>query len=201
CRVTRDGVAFGQIASGADPSLAAGCQPLNVFGAHTASPEALAYAFGDLDEHDNIKQDVLAASVSGEVWKGWGAGPLAAAVGAEYRKDKLDNIAADLPFAQRTDFPLQYGDSFGGVTKITEGFLELEMPVLKDVPGAKIASLNGAVRKARYKEEGGIGTTGGTSSQDITSWKIAAVWDPIDWLRVRGSRSRDLRAASFRESY
>jgi iron complex outermembrane recepter protein len=201
CRVTRDGVSPGQIASGADPSLATGCRPLNIFGISTASPEALAYAFGDLDEHDNIKQDVLAASVSGEVWDGWGAGPLAAAFGIEGRKDKLDNIAADIPFAQRTDFPLQYGDSFGGVTKVTEGFLELEMPLLKDVPGAKIASLNGAVRKAHYKNEGGLGTSGQTGTQDITSWKGAAVWDPIDWLRIRGSRSRDLRAASFRELY
>jgi outer membrane receptor protein involved in Fe transport len=201
CRVTRDGVSFGQIASGANPSLATGCVPLNVFGITSASPAAMDYAFGDLDEHDNIKQDVLAASVSGEVWGGWGAGPLAAALGAEWRKDKLDNIAADQPFAQRTDFPLQYGDSFGGVTQVTEGFLEIEMPLLKDKPGAKIASLNAAIRKARYKTEGGIGTTGETGTQDITSWKVAAVWDPINWLRIRGSRSRDLRAASFRELY
>jgi iron complex outermembrane recepter protein len=65
----------------------------------------------------------------------------------------------------------------------------------------KRASLNGAARKARYKNEGGQGTTGQTGTQDITSWKVAAVWDPIEWLRFRGSRSHDLRAASFRELY
>jgi outer membrane receptor protein involved in Fe transport len=32
-------------------------------------------------------------------------------------------------------------------------------------------------------------------------WKLAAVWDPIQWLRLRGSLSQDIRAAGFRELY
>jgi iron complex outermembrane recepter protein len=199
CRVTLFGLSAAQLAAGADPSLANGCQPLNVFGTGSASPEALAYAFGNLTEHDNITQNVVAASVSGHLWNGWGAGPLSSALGVEYRVDKLDNDAGSLPFAQRTDFALQYGDTFSGKTKITEGFLELEMPLLRDQPGAKAATINGAIRKARYKNQDEL--TGQEGDQDITSWKLAAVWDPIDWLRFRGSHSRDLRAASFRELY
>ncbi len=199
CRVTVFGLSPSQLAAGADPSLANGCVPLNVFGTGSASPEALAYAFGSLTEHDNITQNVVAGSVTGELWQGWGAGPLSSALGVEYRVDKLDNDAGDLPFAQRTDFALQYGDTFSGKTKITEGFLELEMPLLRDMPGAKIATINGAIRKARYKNEDEL--TGQSGTQNITSWKLAGVWDPIDWLRFRGSHSRDLRAASFRELY
>jgi outer membrane receptor protein involved in Fe transport len=198
CRVTRDGVAPG---ASYDPSLAVGCQPLNPFGTSNASPEALAYAFGSLTEHDDIRQDVVAGTVTGEVWQGWGAGALSAAAGLEYRVDKLANLAGDLPFAQRTDFSLQYGDSFAGKTTVKEGFAELEMPLLKDLPGARAASLNGAVRKAKYKNEGGFGTTGETGEQDITTWKVAAVWDPLEWFRLRGSHSRDIRAAGFRELY
>jgi iron complex outermembrane recepter protein len=198
CRVTRDGVSpFAQF----DPILAVGCQPLNAFGTTAASQQALAYAFGSLTEHDDIRQDVVAASLTGEVWKGLGAGPFAAATGLEWRRDQLANLAGDLPFSQRTDFGLQYGDSFEGKTTVKEAFLELEMPLLKDRPGARIATLNGAVRQAKYKNEGGLGTTGQTGEQDITTWKFAAVWDPVEWLRFRGSRSRDLRAASFRELY
>jgi len=197
CRVTRDGVpAFPTY----DPVLAQGCQPLNPFGTQNASPEALAYAFGSLTEHDDIRQDVVAVSATGQVFEGW-AGPISAAGGIEWRRDKLANLAGDLPFAQRTDFSLQYGDSFAGETTIKEGFVEVEVPLLRDLPAAKRASLNGAVRKARYKNEGGLGTTGATGEQDITTWKVAGVWDPLDWLRLRGSRSRDLRAASFRELY
>jgi outer membrane receptor protein involved in Fe transport len=199
CRVSVFGLTPQQLGAGADPSLANGCVPLNVFGTGSASPQALAYAFANLTEHDDITQNVVAASVSGHLWEGWGAGPLSSAAGVEYRVDKLDNNAGDLPFAQRTDFALQYGDTFSGKTKISEAFLELEMPLLRDKPAAKVVTINSAIRKANYKNEDEL--TGQDGSQDITSWKLAAVWDPIDWLRFRGSHSRDLRAASFRELY
>jgi iron complex outermembrane receptor protein len=197
CRVTMTGVLPGPI----DPSLAVGCQPLNPFGTTGASAAALAYAFGSLTEHDDIRQDVVAGSLTGELWKGWGAGPLSAAVGAEWRKDDLANLAGDQPFAARTDFGLQYGDSFAGVTKVTEEFVELEMPLLKDAPGARTLTLNTAGRHASYDQQGGIGTTGASKTINIDTWKVAMVWDPIDWLRFRGSLSSDLRAPGFRELY
>ena len=197
CRVTNTGVMPNP---SVDPILAVGCQPLNTFG-NAASPQALAYAWGDLTEHDDIRQDVFAASTTGQLWKGWGAGPLSAATGVEYRKDSLRNDAGDLPFALRTDFVLQYGNSFAGDTDVGEAFLELEMPVLKDLPFADQLTLNGAVRYAHYKTNPGEGTFGGDSEQDITTWKIAAVWDPIEWLRFRGSHSRDIRAGSLREMF
>ncbi len=154
-----------------------------------------------LTEHDDIRQDVVAGSVSGELWQGMGAGPLAAAAGLEYRRDKLANLAGDLPFSQRTDFGLQYGDSFAGKTTVKEAFVELELPLLRDKPGAELAAINGAIRKANYKNEGGLGTTGETGKQDITTWKVAPVWQVFDWMLLRGSRSRDIRAAGFRELY
>jgi iron complex outermembrane recepter protein len=199
CRVTLNGAVPGTPFFGppvAAASLINGCKPLNPFGSSAASAEGLAYAFGALTERDSIRQDVIAASMTGELWGGWGAGPLAAALGAEYRKDKLVNDAGDLPFAQRTDFGLQYGD-----TNVTEEFLELEMPLLRDQPAANLLMLNAAVRHAKYETNGGFGTIGGSDKQDITTWKVAAVWDPVEWLRIRGSRSRDIRAAGFRELF
>jgi iron complex outermembrane recepter protein len=200
CRVTATGILPGPPGV-VDPSLAVGCKPLNPFGTRSASAAALAYAFGPLTEHDDIRQDVVAASANGQLWQGWGAGALSAAAGLEYRRDTLLNDAGSLPFAQRTDFGLQYGDSFGGKTEVTEEFVEFEMPLLKDQPGADSLTLNAAVRHANYKTEGGIGTSGGTSSTDITTSKFAAVWDLNEWLRFRGSYSKDLRAAGFRELF
>lgn len=184
----------------ADPSLIAGCQPLNPFGDSNASQAALDYAFGSLTERDDIRQDVLAASVSGTLLEGW-AGSIGAAAGIEWRKDKLNNDAGDLPVAQRTDFSLQYGDSFAGETEVMEAFTEIEIPLLRDVPGANLWTVNLAGRYAEYKTTGGFGTIGGTNKQNISTWKLATVWDPINWLRVRGSYSRDIRAASFRELF
>jgi outer membrane receptor protein involved in Fe transport len=182
-----------------DPSLIQGCQPLNVFGTTAASAAALNYAFADLTEHNEISQDVYAGTISGQLWKGWGAGPLMGAFGLEYRTEDLVNNAGDLPRAQRTDFSLQYGDSFAGNTDVKEAFMEYEMPFLRDKPGAQLLMLNVAGRRSEYENTDEF--SGQSGSQDFDTWKVAFVYDPIDWLRLRGSRSQDLRAASFRELY
>jgi outer membrane receptor protein involved in Fe transport len=200
CRVTRDGLpayAVGIV----DPSIAQGCQPLNIFGTGNASQAALDYAFGSLTEHNVIRQDVLATSFSGKLFDGW-AGPISAAVGAEWRKDKLSNDAGDLPTPIRTDFSLQYGDSFAGSTEVTEGFAELEVPVLADLAAARRVTLNAAGRLAQYKTKGATeGAIGGSNKTDITTWKVAGVWDVIEQVRIRGSHSRDIRAPNFRELF
>ena len=133
-------------------------------------------------DHVAGDEDVVAASVTGELWKGWGAGPLSAATGAEWRKESLANLAGDLPFPVRTDFGLQYGDSFAGTTKIKEEFLELEMPMLRNLPAAQVLTLNAAGRHATYDQQGGLGTTGASQARDINTWKLAFVWDPIERL-------------------
>jgi iron complex outermembrane recepter protein len=198
CRVTRFGVPAGATY---DPILAQGCRPLNPFGTGTASQAALNYAFGSLTEHNVIRQDVLALSTSGQLFEGW-AGPISAAAGAEWRKDKLSNDAGDLASVLRTDFNLQYGDSFAGDTKVLEGFVEVEAPLLADLPGAKRVTLNAALRAAQYKTSGATGAAvGGSNKTSIETWKLAGVWDSLDWLRFRGSYSRDIRAPNFRELF
>jgi iron complex outermembrane recepter protein len=200
CRVTLAGLPANAVGI-VDPSVATGCQPLNVFGTGNASQAALDYAFGSLTEHNVIRQDVLATSFSGKLLDGW-AGPISAAFGAEWRKDKLSNDAGDLPAPIRTDFSLQYGDSFAGSTEVLEGFAEFEVPLLADLPAAKRATLNAAVRTAQYKTKGATaGAIGGSNTTEITTWKLAGVWDVIDQVRVRGSHSRDIRAPNFRELF
>ena len=48
-------------------STLANLRGLNPFFGIVASPQALAYAFGDLTEHNDIRQDVVAASATGEL--------------------------------------------------------------------------------------------------------------------------------------
>ena len=119
--------------------------------------------------------------------------------GVEYRKDSLGNNAGDLPFALRTDFPLQYGDSFAGDTEVGEGFLELEMPLLKDVTMAKQLTLNGAVRYAHYKTNPGEAPSAATltghhhleNCSGVGSHRVAAIpWQSFEG--PAGWRSREL---------
>ncbi len=204
CRVTRDGVQPAFPDGPVDPArlaLAAGCVPLNPFGNAALTAAQRAYAFGDLREENTITQDVLAFNVTGQLWQGWGAGPLSAAAGVEYRAEKLTNEAADEPFYQRTDYAAQYGDPFAGRTQVKEGYVELEMGLLKDLPLAKDVRLNVAGRRTSYRTVDDLVATNPATKVDVTTWKVGAVWDVLDWLRLRGSRSRDLRAAGFRELY
>lgn len=198
CRVTLNPAA---LPVGADPSLANGCVPLNPFGINNISPQALAYAYGSLTEFNEIDQTVAEFNVSGEVWEGWGHGAMLMAAGVQYRVEELVNDAGPLPFAQRTDFGLQYGDAFGGEVEVWEYFAEAEMPLLSDMPLAEIWSVNAAVRRAEYTNTGGLNTSGITVDRGVTSWKLSSVWDPVNWLRFRGSVSRDIRAPGFRELY
>ncbi len=185
-------------------TIAQGCVPINPFGNQTISAAAKAYSFGNLDEKLRYEQQLVALNATGDLFAGFGAGPIQGAVGVEYRKEKGENIGAappGTPDAVRTDYLIQYGESFSGNVDVTEGYLETNIPVLKNVTGAKRLDFDFAIRESQYKNEGLAGTTGEKHTHNLTTWKISAIWDPIDWLRFRGSRSRDARAANFRELY
>ena len=194
CRATRDG---------SSNPLAAGCQPLNMFGANSLTREAHEYAFGFLREDLTYEQSVVAGTVQGEVWRGFGAGAFQIATGLEYRTEKGINLAADeVPEAERKDYLIQYGDSFGGKVDVLEAFVEGNLPLLRDAPGARLLEVNAAARQSRYKNTAVLGPERGVSrTHDMTTWKLATTWEPLRWLRLRGSQSRDLRAAGFRELY
>ncbi len=207
CRVTRDGFAAASPGSSyatANPALAAGCVPINPFGNQPISAAAKAYAFGNLDEQLDYKQQVFALNASGDLFEGFGAGPIQGAIGGEYRIEEGVNISAvpaGTSDATRTDYLIQYGESFAGKVNVTEGYLETNIPVLKDMALAKRLEFDLSLRESQYKNKGGFGTSGEERTHDMTTWKISAIWDPIDWVRLRGSQSRDSRAANFRELY
>src|SRR5262249_25914716 len=87
-------------------------------------------------------------------------------------------------------------------TKVSELFAEIDMPLLAGKPGADRWVMNAAARRTRYDNTETRYSNGSINAQhDVTSWKISTMWDPIEWLRVRASRCRDIRAAGFRELY
>lgn len=181
-------------------TLSAGCVPLNPFG-KAASAEALGYYFGDLTEFNTIYQRVLSTSLSGPIANGWGAGSIQMAAGLDYRYDYTRNDAGSLPRVLRTDFSAQYGDPWAGEVEGIEVFTEFELPLLRDKTAAKYLMLNLAGRRteqsARPKDE----REGASYKQRPESWKVSLVWDPIDWMRVRATRSSDVRAPSIRELF
>jgi iron complex outermembrane recepter protein len=195
CRVTRDGVPAN---ASYDPRIAENCAPVNPIGANGLSAEGYAYAFGQLDEQTNIKQDVWEAVASGEVWEGFGAGPIQAALGISLRNEELLNISdPSQPDHIRTDYLIQYGESFGGDVEVLEYFVELDVPITEDL------SVRAAARRSDYTNTAGFNTgiEGKEFDYGITTWKVDGTWQATDWLAFRGSKSHDIRAPNFRELY
>jgi outer membrane receptor protein involved in Fe transport len=228
CRVVRDGTpvldssgrplsdAAGLAAMGAD------CRPLNVFGqtyaqTSTVFPgynpaetqrEALDYAFVNNSQSggENSLQ-TLSFSVNGTLWQGWGAGPLTSAFGVEARRDKANQDATSGSLWERYDLSRVWADAFGGSTTVTEGFTELNMPLVSGQPGVNLWSLNFGGRYSSYRNKGGAGTAVDadgnhlSATQNVFNWKFQTVFEPFDWIRLRLSRSRDLRTAGYRELF
>lgn len=80
--------------------------------------------------------------------------------------------------------------TFSGETAVKEAFTEFSIPLLKDRTLAKSLSTNVALRAANYSGSG-----------DIWAWKIGGDWAINDDVRLRFTRSRDVRAASLEEKY
>jgi iron complex outermembrane recepter protein len=205
--------AGGPIPVGVDPALAAACVPVNVFGTAPLTQAQHDYIFGNLDEVLDYTQQVWSANASGNLFAGFGAGPIQAAIGYEHRDElghNLENgagIGPDLPAYIRTDYLIQYGEAFSGDVKVDEAYTEISLPMLKDAPGAKKLDFDIAARESRYRNQGLAGTKSfnGTpfpsATHNLFTWKISGVYDPVDWFRFRVSQSRDARAPNFRELY
>jgi iron complex outermembrane recepter protein len=185
-------------------SAAAGCVPLNLFGSGNASPAALAYAYRTLVEYSTLRQEVLSGNVGGDLFSGIGAGPIKGSFGAEVRRDSADvtHDLADQPFYD--DYFLSYGLDYAGKISVAETYAEVNAPLLKDLPFAKNLEVDGAIRETyndNEDETAGSTEDGDTVHHNIASWKLSSIWDLTDWFRIRGTRSRDVRAAGFRELY
>ncbi|MBO9581872.1 MAG: TonB-dependent receptor [Sphingobium sp.] len=182
CRATLAGPAF--------RAAAAGCVPLNPFGAGASSPAARAYVTGTVMQDTKIKQHVASLTLKGDLIDLW-AGPLSFATGGEYRWDGVESTIDAI--SATNDFYTSPGGGIVGGSKslnVKEGFVEVDLPLAKDLPFAQSASLNGAVRFTDYSTSG-----------SVTTWKIGAEWAPTKFLRFRATRSRDIRAPNLFDLY
>jgi outer membrane receptor protein involved in Fe transport len=165
-----------------------GCSPLNIFGEGNASAASLAYAFGTTKQDTHLTQQVVALNLSGDLFQ-LPAGSVSLATGAEYRVEDVTGTADAISRAGR--FVTSPGFAINGpAIKVKEAYAELAVPVLRDVAFAKAVDLNGAVRVTDYSTSG-----------SVTSWKGGVTWELSDLLRLRLTRSRDIRAPNFFELY
>ena len=164
-----------------------GCVALNIFGVGVADPAAIRYVKGVADQTLSLRQDVAAASISGDLFSLW-AGPVSVATGVEYRKERVTGTGDALSLVNGW-----YTGNFKGTNgayDVKEVFGETIIPLAKDLPFLRSVEFNGAVRYTDYSTSGGV-----------TTWKAGLTWKPVPDLLFRAVRSRDIRAPNLSELY
>ena len=132
--------------------LANGCVPLNPFGSQPLSAAAINYSFGNLLEQLRNTQTNVTLNASGNYFRGVGAGPFSVAVGYEWRQERGDNIdQPGQPAYLADDYEIQFASSIGGVMTVNEGYLETNLPLIKDAPGAHLLEFDLAGRESQYQ--------------------------------------------------
>jgi outer membrane receptor protein involved in Fe transport len=178
----------GQVVCASAAAQAAGCQPLDILGTTTGSPAALAYVLGTPTAQTVTTLKDATANLQGEPFSDW-AGPVSIASGLEYRTDSLETSVDPLSQAAAwysgnvSNLPYHQED-------VKEVYVETVVPLLKNLPMARSADFNGAVRETDYSTSG-----------SVTTWKAGLTWEPTSDFLFRGTRSRDIRAPNLVDLY
>ncbi|MET4597723.1 TonB-dependent receptor [Stenotrophomonas sp. 2694] len=118
------------------------------------------------------------------------AGDVASAFGVEFRRYKIDDTPSDFALADRSWNSTSAGPT-RGTDKVKEAFAEVDVPLLKGIPGIESLSVNLSGRVFEYDSVPG--------SDHV--WKTGVNWQIIPSLRVRGTMGTSFRAPGLYELY
>ncbi|MBE1160526.1 TonB-dependent receptor domain-containing protein [Dyella acidiphila] len=178
--------ANGSVECGTPGNVIAGCVPLNVL-AGRYSPAMLNYILVNGYEHYGSSEKGPQVDFSGDILE-LPAGDLTFAIGASHRSVSGYDTP-DVPSSEGLTTNLAGAPTAGGFG-VNETWLELNVPLLKDLPLVQSLSLDVADRFSHYSN------FGGTNNRQF---KIT--WKPIDDLMVRGSYGTGFRAPTVGDLY
>jgi iron complex outermembrane recepter protein len=178
----------GVVQCGTPGNVIAGCVPLNILsGPGGITPAMLNYieAFGH--EVYGSTEKGPQADISGDVYA-LPAGDLNVAMGLSHR-----NISGfdtpDIPSTEGLTTNLAGQPTHGGYN-VSEAYGEVNIPILKDLPGAQSLNLDVAKRFSHYNNFG---------NTNNSSFKLT--WKPLDDLLVRASYGTGFRAPTVADLY
>ncbi|MET0271563.1 MAG: TonB-dependent receptor [Phenylobacterium sp.] len=186
--------AFPEAAFGATftPGPNSGCVPMNIFGEGNVSAASRDWVNASTEQDSQVDQHVVNAFVSGDTTDYFRlpAGPIAFAVGVEYRRESSDfNPSPLAALGESLEYPIS-GAGRGVRTKghfdVKEVFGELSVPLLRDLPFTKELLVGGAYRYSDYS------TSGGTST-----WNVNGQWRPVQDVMFRAAKAKAVRAPNI----
>jgi iron complex outermembrane receptor protein len=183
-----------------NPSLGAGCVPLNVFGPTAANPAAFDYVMQPTNFDGETSMSDVTAFISGSPFDNW-AGPVGVALSAEYRDqsfegesdgeptDVLECAGLGIRFGNCRNGDPIWAQSFADASEVSqsvwEAAIEFDVPLVADT-----LRLTAAGRYTSYN------TTG-----EYWTWKVGLDWQIVDTLRFRATASQDIRAPTLSDLF
>ncbi|WP_447725754.1 TonB-dependent receptor domain-containing protein [Sphingomonas koreensis] len=182
------GVAAGRLAADV-----AACVPYNAFGGKDNNA-ARNYIVSNSGSRGHLTQINVTAFVSGDTGGFFRlpGGPVGFVLGGEWRRENAKfeadpDVQAGLTFLNS----LQTFDP--PALEVKEGFGELNLPILRDVPFFRSLSLSGAARISSYNKA--YGSTG-----TVWAWNFGGEWAPIRDIRFRANYGKAVRAPNYVET-
>jgi iron complex outermembrane receptor protein len=164
------------------------CVPFDILGGPTASnPAALDYVMSTGQATYGSTTNSWTANLSGSIMN-LPAGELGIAGGLEHRTvSGYDRPGQFEQSGYSTDLA---GNSTAGRYTVKEAYLELAVPILKNVPFAQLLSVDLATRHSDYSN---FGTTNNS--------KASFMWKPIKDLLARGTYAQGFRAPTVGDTF
>ena len=152
-----------------------------------ADPDVQNFLFPYYTDTGVTKTTSYTADLSGSIVT-LPAGELGFAVGVEHREE-TGRFVPDA-FSQSGEYTGLPATTTAGSYELDEVYLELNVPILADVAGAKELTINAATRYSDYNNFG-----------DTLNSKFGLVWRPTENLLVRGTWAEGFRAPSIANLY
>ena len=171
------------------------CVPWNPFVPNGVTQEQLDYIQVNGLQIGRISQEIYNASVNGDlgvygVKTPWASDGIQVVVGAEYRRDTLENTVDALQEANLLSGTGGARIGISGATKVKELFFEGRVPLAQDHAMLESLSFDTAYRYSDYGD--GVQTD---------TYKLGLEWAPVQDVRLRGSYQRAVRAANIVELF
>ncbi|MDT8397532.1 MAG: TonB-dependent receptor [Pseudomonadales bacterium] len=188
------------------------CVPLNVFGNGNLTQAAADYVVDpEKKSTRTLNQEFAELLVTGDLFQGIGAGPFSFAAGLTWRDEtffqtpeprELERGHLNAPELGIRGVPdgfiggnislavFSFVNETGGDFNVWEIFSEVNAPLWESANGNRRLGVNGAYRSSDYSISG-----------RIASWKAGVDFQVAEDLRLRWTRSRDVREPSFAEQF
>lgn len=160
------------------------CVPINVFGIGSPSQAALDFVNTTSFVDSSASEADGLAYVNGDLSQlfSFPGGPARFVIGGEWRRETADQTADALSAASATFFNA-FQPFHPPAFEVIEGFGELELPLLRDLPFAQELTITGAARYSHYN----------TSANNTFSYNINGTWAPVRDIRFRANYSQSVR--------